>query len=1002
MAYIGNDVRSNEDYKIIDDISSGFNGSATSFALQVGGATPVPFPKFEQQLLISVNGVIQEPDPTGSAGFKLTGTNIVFSSAPTGGHSFFGVIYAGADYVNAGGSFPDGSINFPSITFGADTDTGFTRTASGTVALISNGTKVAQFPTGQGSSGEALITDGAGNLSFGSPTSAFGNITLGDSIIHDGDTNTKIRFPAADTVSVETGGSERLRVNSSGDVGIGTSSPSDKLVVSAANSQLRLIDSDDSSFVQFSYSGGKLITRNNSTSTTTAQFTLDGSGRLGIGTISPGRQLEVNSDSANTFIRIRSSDTGNAGFEFGDQSDTVQGAIFQNSSDNSLRFNGFNNAERMRIDSSGNVGIGTSSPSTILHVKGNTGDMLRLDRDNTGSVGNQIAFRHSNSGTLQETASINCVSTANAGAGQLRFNTKTSGGSNTEKMRIENDGKVGIGTTSPDTPVHISANDAQLLTVQRDGNNNASIRFRNQTSSMFCGLTSGATGFAIDDDDNLVSDPMLFVQRSDGNVGIGTIPNEKLVVNGNSSVTGALFITSNTSTPSAGAFLYRPASNELALGTNSTERMRIDSSGRFLIAKGTESTTTSQFQIGESSGGYSWDVGDTPQVLISGVNNEAPTNGGSRNIALRVEDENSNVMFQVSNTGGGNNDVGRVGIGTAVPDAMLHLRSNGVSIIRLSDGDTSGENDSTIGRIDFETEDSNNPGVAANIHSRLTDTTNGACSLSFATGTPTTLNTRMLISSAGNVGINTTSPISHLQIGDSTIDAGNVITFGKRVAGSNSNLPVIGHHSDGTGSGIGICATSSAGKIHFFTGNNSSGFGSGDNNERMRIDVSGNVLIATTSTTVNSSNFGIVLGSDGSGGFFKNTGGSSDVFRAGGNAGLANIFGDGDITNTNNSYGQASDETLKQDIVDAASQWNDIKNLRVRKFRFKDNPTGVLQIGVVAQEIEKVSAGLVQEDEEGIKSVKYSVLYMKAVKCLQEAIAKIETLETKVAALEAA
>ena len=220
MAYIGNDVRSNEDYKIIDDISSGFNGSATSFALQVGGATPVPFPKFEQQLLISVNGVIQEPDPTGSAGFKLTGTNIVFSSAPTNGHSFFGVIYAGADYVNAGGSFPDGSINFPSITFGADTDTGFTRTASGTVALISNGTKVAQFPTGQGSSGEALITDGAGNLSFGSPTSAFGNITLGDSIIHDGDTNTKIRFPEADAVTIETNGSERLRIGNVGQIGI--------------------------------------------------------------------------------------------------------------------------------------------------------------------------------------------------------------------------------------------------------------------------------------------------------------------------------------------------------------------------------------------------------------------------------------------------------------------------------------------------------------------------------------------------------------------------------------------------------------------------------------------------------------------------------------------------------------------------------------------------------------------------------------------------------------
>ena len=79
-----------------------------------------------------------------------------------------------------------------------------------------------------------------------------------------------------------------------------------------------------------------------------------------------------------------------------------------------------------------------------------------------------------------------------------------------------------------------------------------------------------------------------------------------------------------------------------------------------------------------------------------------------------------------------------------------------------------------------------------------------------------------------------------------------------------------------------------------------------------------------------------------------------------------------------------------------------IKDIKVRKYRFKDNPTGSLQIGVIGQEIETVSAGLVKTDDEGIKSVKYSVLYMKAVKCLQEAIAKIEVLETKVAALEAA
>jgi hypothetical protein len=131
----------------------------------------------------------------------------------------------------------------------------------------------------------------------------------------------------------------------------------------------------------------------------------------------------------------------------------------------------------------------------------------------------------------------------------------------------------------------------------------------------------------------------------------------------------------------------------------------------------------------------------------------------------------------------------------------------------------------------------------------------------------------------------------------------------------------------------------------------------------------------------------------------------------------------GNVTNTNNSYGSISDVKLKQDIVDASSQWDDIKNLRVRKYHWKSDPDGFMQMGLVAQEAELVSPGLIEEhpdyeeieitDEDGnvkternalgttTKSVKYSVLYMKAVKALQEAMERIETLEAKVAALEA-
>ena len=144
--YIGNDLQvAYPSYRIIDDISSGFNGSTTSFALQVGGAATVPFPINTQQVMISVNGVIQEPDPTGSAGFKLLGGNIVFSSAPANGHAFFGVILAGADYVTVGTEFPAGSATAPSMTFSNDTSTGFYNVSSGIVGFTASGTQILTY-----------------------------------------------------------------------------------------------------------------------------------------------------------------------------------------------------------------------------------------------------------------------------------------------------------------------------------------------------------------------------------------------------------------------------------------------------------------------------------------------------------------------------------------------------------------------------------------------------------------------------------------------------------------------------------------------------------------------------------------------------------------------------------------------------------------------------------------------------------------------------------------
>ena len=167
--------------------------------------------------------------------------------------------------------------------------------------------------------------------------------------------------------------------------------------------------------------------------------------------------------------------------------------------------------------------------------------------------------------------------------------------------------------------------------------------------------------------------------------------------------------------------------------------------------------------------------------------------------------------------------------------------------------------------------------------------------------------------------------------------------------------------------------------------------------------------------------------------------------------GRFHVLADGDVRNADNSYGAISDERVKDQIKDSSSQWNDIKAVKVKKYKMKQDiadkgdSDSLWRLGVVAQDLETAGMNaLVKEetkykkgDQETIdhlytqkdkdtgsipdgkdvgdiaiakkgdvgdikdyKSVKYSILYMKAIKALQEAMTKIETLETKVKALE--
>lgn len=174
MPYLGNSLGvAFSSYKTIDNLTASFNGTATSFAITVNGVTPVPFPLNEQNVLITVGGVPQKPDPTGAEGFRFSGSNIVFSSAPKTGEAFWGVVLAGADRVSAGVSYPDGSASAPSVTFSAQPTTGLYRSGSGQIGVGINGSTPIVFST----SGLQINGSTSGSVIIASPAVA-GTTTL--------------------------------------------------------------------------------------------------------------------------------------------------------------------------------------------------------------------------------------------------------------------------------------------------------------------------------------------------------------------------------------------------------------------------------------------------------------------------------------------------------------------------------------------------------------------------------------------------------------------------------------------------------------------------------------------------------------------------------------------------------------------------------------------------------------------------------------------------------
>jgi hypothetical protein len=335
-----------------------------------------------------------------------------------------------------------------------------------------------------------------------------------------------------------TNGAESMRITSAGNVGIGTASPSSKL---------NILDGDIE--VSASAGGNTLLSFNGTTASltvnsvsaplvfgtsSTERMRITSAGNVGIGTASPVTRLHVSQSNSGNYASVvllsNSADaaadrTGIYGSPASGTANPYRGGItFWPGSSGSVSIHAGNNAtpgagEAIRIDgTNGNVGIGTSSPSAKLTVSGQT-VRIAFGTSNTNELFPTYSFYNTTNSV--ELASIVSGTGSAANNGVLTFNTASSG-TNAERMRIDSNGNVAIGTAATSSALCVARGAGVAAAISLRGGNVA------EASEFWVAQGSGGTE----------------------------------------------------------AYLYNRANGPMIFGTNNTERMRINSSGELSLQNG--------------------------------------------------------------------------------------------------------------------------------------------------------------------------------------------------------------------------------------------------------------------------------------------------------------------------------------------------------------------------------------------------------------------------------
>lgn len=621
---------------------------------------------------LGVNGATTLGSTLDVTGLATFGGNVgIGTTVPTSKLDVSGVISIG-----------DGDSTTPVISPRTNLDVGFYSAVSGTTGIIggSSGQNYLQI-SGAAVSSNTLISSMSG---FESP---YGSAASPSYRFYSADVDTGIFRPLTETIGFSTGGAERARVDNDG----------------ILSNKLRDL------------SGGNLVLQ-------------DDGGNVGIGTTIPGANLEVTGDRNRAGQLLVSSGVPQSdgslllGSTIGIGANIyahtkADGTISAASSAPGLRFSSSGLDiitsdetsgtrvwdQKMRIGIDGNVGIGTTTPIGKLNVEG-------------AATGKALAI-------LNETG------------GQNIFTASASG---ITKFVIKNDGNVGIGTSSPSTPLHVVGDDGLTLedqygksvsikafsasvgdgwlAFQAGGTNGTIAEFRDCCNAVFTVSQSFGTsnfGYSLSvDEDFTVNTDNLHVNSTTGNVGVGTTtPTANLnifqtsptanqilfqvgtdasatrftvdedgdghfsgdldlrnVYVGNGTVTGPTLSFIND--PNTG--IYRPGIDTLGFVTNSTEALTIIANGNVGIGS---TTPNSALNIGSGS----FRIGTNGDC-----NNDFCLGGSSIDTFwdYTIRNHNGGSLYLLSD--------GNVGIGTSATTAQLDVFDNAASAYSakfFNDGD---------------------------------------------------------------------------------------------------------------------------------------------------------------------------------------------------------------------------------------------------------------------------------------------------------------------------